>query len=174
MGVLSPVCWNAAVYEWSMKEGRKTMMLDALSAEAMRIHNGSNHHLLKLALICSLLAAGSRRWLFSVSSTQIKDEGPSLYRTTPFCNGKHTRELQLHATDAPNIFVLRSIQWNTESLFSRKLINVPRRTPSRLGLSFAPYGLYSCHPKTELPTPAKTIACISCPSLSINCSTVGQ
>src|SRR5215207_8890607 len=61
MVVLSAVCWNSALYEWSMKEGRKTMMLDAVRAEAVRIHNGSNHHLLKFALICSLHATGSRR-----------------------------------------------------------------------------------------------------------------
>ena len=36
-------------------------MLAAVSAEAVRIHNGSNHHLLKFALICSLHATGSRR-----------------------------------------------------------------------------------------------------------------
>src|ERR687897_807534 len=39
-----------------MKEGPKTRMLSAVSAEAVRIPNGSSHHLLKFALICSLLA----------------------------------------------------------------------------------------------------------------------
>src|SRR5215210_869444 len=43
---------------WSMKEGPKTRMLRAISAEAVRIPNGSSHHLLKFALICSLLATG--------------------------------------------------------------------------------------------------------------------
>src|ERR671926_1431469 len=44
-----------------MKEGRKTMMLRAVSADAVRIVNGSNHHLLKFAaLICSLPQSGSR------------------------------------------------------------------------------------------------------------------
>src|ERR671933_936326 len=44
-----------------MKEGRKTMMLTAVSADAVRIVNGSNHHLLKFAaLICSLPQSGSR------------------------------------------------------------------------------------------------------------------
>jgi hypothetical protein len=45
---LLAVCW--------MKEGPKTRMLRALSAEAVRIPNGSNHHLLKFALICPPLA----------------------------------------------------------------------------------------------------------------------
>src|SRR5215216_1946925 len=54
-----------------MKEGRKTMMLDAASAEAVRIHNGSNHRLLKFALMCSLLATGSRR-LVSIFSCALR------------------------------------------------------------------------------------------------------
>src|SRR5215212_3332947 len=41
---LLAVCW--------MKEGPKTRILSAVSAEAVRIPNGSNHHLLKFALIC--------------------------------------------------------------------------------------------------------------------------
>src|SRR5918998_3671064 len=71
MAVLPAVCWNSAPYKWSMKEGRKTMMLDAASVEAARIHNGSNHHLLKFALICSLRATGSRR-LVSIFSCALR------------------------------------------------------------------------------------------------------
>ena len=41
-----------------MKEGPKTRILSAVSAETVRIPNGSSHHLLKFALICSLLASG--------------------------------------------------------------------------------------------------------------------
>src|SRR5215216_2624905 len=62
IAVLLPVCWNAVSSEWSRKEGGKTMITNALSAEAVRIQNGSNHHLLKFALIRSLLTTGSRFW----------------------------------------------------------------------------------------------------------------
>jgi hypothetical protein len=52
-----------------IKEDPKTRMFNAVSAEAVRIPNGSNHHLLKFALICSLLASGSRlRRLASILS----------------------------------------------------------------------------------------------------------
>ena len=43
------VCW--------MKEGPKTRILSAVSAEAVRIPNGSNHHLLECVPICSPLLA---------------------------------------------------------------------------------------------------------------------
>jgi hypothetical protein len=36
------------------------MMLTAIRAETLRIPNGSNHHLLNFAPICSLLPTGSR------------------------------------------------------------------------------------------------------------------
>ena len=43
-----------------MKKDPKTRMFNAVSAEAVRIPNGNNHHLLKFALMCSLLETRSR------------------------------------------------------------------------------------------------------------------
>src|SRR5215217_7396166 len=47
------------------------MMLSATSTERFRMPNGSNHHLLKSALICSLLATGSLR-LVSIFSCALR------------------------------------------------------------------------------------------------------
>src|SRR5215210_959354 len=76
---LLAVCW--------MKEGPKTRMLRAISAEAVRIENGSNHHLLKFALICSLLATGSRlRRLVSILSSGARRRRASLNRFVDLLN----------------------------------------------------------------------------------------
>src|SRR3954447_6007629 len=59
-------------------------MLNAVSAEAVRIQNGSNHQLLKFALICSLMVIGPcPRRLVSILSCAISSGLSCIVRVSP-------------------------------------------------------------------------------------------
>src|SRR5215210_8408285 len=68
---------------WSMKEGPKTRMLRVISAEAVRILNGSSHHLLKFALICSLLTTGHATRYLTPTVPLIQNELLNTAQRTP-------------------------------------------------------------------------------------------
>jgi hypothetical protein len=83
-----------------IKEGPKTMMLVAISAETFRMPNGNNHHLLKFALICSLPPRRSRvRRLVSILSCALHSGLSCVERTVLLSLPKHQAHI-LAATNA--------------------------------------------------------------------------